>query len=142
MQCVGSRHRSFSQHGQRVSSTDTARGPRLWTNGTFSRAQAREGCWRASTRAAGIAPRSPLTARQNEMDEYFSDEVLQKAKTARVYIEHLYKVQGQNHRERLDRRARRAASAPPLAPALLITRPQPHSTGRLPPAGGSDWRLS
>ena len=36
-------------------------------------------------------------------DEYFSDEVLQKAQTARRYIEHLYKVQSQNFRERRDR---------------------------------------
>ncbi len=36
-------------------------------------------------------------------EEYFSDEVLSKAKTAKVYIEHLYKVQSQNFRERRDR---------------------------------------
>ena len=36
-------------------------------------------------------------------DEYFSDEVLQKAQTARRYIEHLYKVQSQNFKERKDR---------------------------------------
>eukprot|EP00887_Chlorella_sp_A99_P006258 scaffold3.g6258.t1 len=39
------------------------------------------------------------------VDEYFSDEVLQKAKTAKIYIEHLYRVQSQNARERQDRRA-------------------------------------
>lgn len=36
-------------------------------------------------------------------EEYFSDEVLQKAKTARLYIEHLYKSQSQSFRERQDR---------------------------------------
>lgn len=35
--------------------------------------------------------------------QYFSDEVLQKAKTARLYIEHLYKSQSQSFRERLNR---------------------------------------
>jgi len=35
--------------------------------------------------------------------EFFSDEVLQKAKTARMYIEHLYRSQSQNFRERQDR---------------------------------------
>ncbi|GAB4822162.1 hypothetical protein N2152v2_009208 [Parachlorella kessleri] len=39
-------------------------------------------------------------------EEYFSEEVLAKAKTARVFIEHLYKVQSQNFRERRERRAR------------------------------------
>ncbi|KAL6768995.1 hypothetical protein ACKKBG_A17060 [Auxenochlorella protothecoides x Auxenochlorella symbiontica] len=37
-------------------------------------------------------------------DEYFSEEVLAKAKTAKVYIEHLYKVQSQHHKDRKDRR--------------------------------------
>lgn len=36
-------------------------------------------------------------------DEYFSEEVLAKAKTAKVYIEHLYKVQSQHHKDRKDR---------------------------------------
>ena len=36
-------------------------------------------------------------------EEYFSDEVLEKAGTARSYIEHLYKVQSQNYKERQDR---------------------------------------
>lgn len=39
----------------------------------------------------------------NYGDEYFSDEVLQYAKTARAYIEHLYKVQNQHSKERKDR---------------------------------------
>lgn len=34
---------------------------------------------------------------------YFSDELLEKAKTARMYIENLYRAQGQNFRERRDR---------------------------------------
>lgn len=36
-------------------------------------------------------------------DEYFSEEVLQKAKTAKAYIEHLYKVQSERVQERRDR---------------------------------------
>ena len=36
-------------------------------------------------------------------DEYLSEETLAKARTARVYIEHLYKVQSQNFKERQDR---------------------------------------
>ncbi len=36
-------------------------------------------------------------------EEVFSEEVLQRAKTARVYIEHLSKVQSQTHQERRDR---------------------------------------
>lgn len=45
-----------------------------------------------------------MAAPAYHQDEYlFTDEVLQKAKTARVYIEHLYKVQSQNQQERLDR---------------------------------------
>lgn len=36
-------------------------------------------------------------------EEYFSDDVLQRAKTARIYIEHLYRSQSQHFRERLDR---------------------------------------
>jgi serine/threonine kinase 38 len=39
-------------------------------------------------------------------DDFFSEEVLQRAKTAKLYIEHLYKAQSQHFRERLDRRAR------------------------------------
>lgn len=42
-------------------------------------------------------------------EEYFSEEVLQRAKTARMYIEHLYKSQSQHFRERLDRCAPAAA---------------------------------
>jgi len=38
-----------------------------------------------------------------EGDEYFDDEVLQKARTARLYIEHLYRSQSQSFRERQDR---------------------------------------
>jgi hypothetical protein len=36
-------------------------------------------------------------------EEQFSEEVLAKAKTARVFIEHLYKVQSQNFKERRER---------------------------------------
>lgn len=36
-------------------------------------------------------------------EEWFSDDVLQKAKTARLYIEHLYRSQSQSFRERRDR---------------------------------------
>jgi hypothetical protein len=36
-------------------------------------------------------------------EEYFTDEVLQNAKTARAYIEHLYKSQGQNIKDRQER---------------------------------------
>jgi hypothetical protein len=42
-------------------------------------------------------------ARGAHGEEYFSDEVLQKAKTARMYIEHLYRSQSQNFKERRDR---------------------------------------
>lgn len=35
--------------------------------------------------------------------QFFSEEVLERAKTAKLYIEHLYKSQSQNFRERLDR---------------------------------------
>ncbi|KAI3435734.1 hypothetical protein D9Q98_001792 [Chlorella vulgaris] len=38
--------------------------------------------------------------------EEFSEETLAKARTAKIYIEHLYKVQSQNVRERRDRRAK------------------------------------
>jgi hypothetical protein len=41
--------------------------------------------------------------RDAKRDDWFSDEVLQKAKTARMYIEHLYRSQSQNFRERQDR---------------------------------------
>ncbi|PRW59736.1 serine threonine- kinase tricorner-like [Chlorella sorokiniana] len=37
--------------------------------------------------------------------ETFSEETLAKARTAKIYIEHLYKVQSQNVKERRDRRA-------------------------------------
>lgn len=37
------------------------------------------------------------------MSEEFSEETLAKARTAKIYIEHLYKVQRQNVRERQDR---------------------------------------
>ncbi|EFN54238.1 hypothetical protein CHLNCDRAFT_135759 [Chlorella variabilis] len=40
------------------------------------------------------------------MSEEFSEETLAKARTAKIYIEHLYKVQRQNVRERQDRRAK------------------------------------
>ncbi|PSC69607.1 serine threonine kinase 19 [Micractinium conductrix] len=40
------------------------------------------------------------------MEEVFSEETLAKARTARIYIEHLYKVQSQNVKERRDRRAK------------------------------------
>lgn len=35
--------------------------------------------------------------------EEFSEETLAKARTAKIYIEHLYKVQSQNVKERRDR---------------------------------------
>lgn len=35
--------------------------------------------------------------------ETFSEETLAKARTAKIYIEHLYKVQSQNVKERRDR---------------------------------------
>jgi hypothetical protein len=35
--------------------------------------------------------------------EQFSEEVLQKAKTARTYIEHVYRVQRQNFEGRRER---------------------------------------
>lgn len=41
------------------------------------------------------------------MDEVFSEETLAKARTAKIYIEHLYKVQSQNVKERRDRCAGR-----------------------------------
>ena len=37
------------------------------------------------------------------MEELFSEETLAKARTAKIYIEHLYKVQSQNVKERRDR---------------------------------------
>lgn len=40
------------------------------------------------------------------MEEVFTEETLAKARTAKIYIEHLYKVQSQNVKERRDRRAK------------------------------------
>lgn len=37
------------------------------------------------------------------MEEVFTEETLAKARTAKIYIEHLYKVQSQNVKERRDR---------------------------------------
>jgi hypothetical protein len=37
------------------------------------------------------------------MDDFLTDETLAKAKTARIYIEHLYKVHTQTTQERRDR---------------------------------------
>ena len=37
------------------------------------------------------------------MEELFSEETLAKARTAKIYIEHLYKVQSHNVKERRDR---------------------------------------
>lgn len=42
--------------------------------------------------------------------ETFSEETLAKARTAKIYIEHLYKVQSQNVKERRDRCAGGCAS--------------------------------
>ncbi|WPT14046.1 Serine/threonine-protein kinase 38-like [Picochlorum sp. SENEW3] len=44
------------------------------------------------------------TAGTSVGQQFFSEEVLERAKTAKMYIEHLYKSQSQNFRERLDRR--------------------------------------
>lgn len=43
------------------------------------------------------------TAGASVGQQFFSEEVLERAKTAKLYIEHLYKSQSQNFRERLDR---------------------------------------
>ncbi|KAL4418874.1 hypothetical protein ABPG77_002630 [Micractinium sp. CCAP 211/92] len=40
------------------------------------------------------------------MEEVFTEETLAKARTAKIFIEHLYKVQSQNVKERRDRRAK------------------------------------
>lgn len=40
------------------------------------------------------------------MEEVFTEETLAKARTAKIYIEHLYKVQSQNVKERRDRQGR------------------------------------
>lgn len=47
--------------------------------------------------------------------EEFSEETLAKARTAKIYIEHLYKVQSQNVKERRDR----CAALPAGAEAVL-----------------------
>ena len=50
--------------------------------------------------------------------ETFSEETLAKARTAKIYIEHLYKVQSQNVKERRDRWA--------PARGLLCSRSHPY----------------
>ena len=52
-------------------------------------------------------------------EEYFSDETLQKAKTARLYIEHLYRSQSQNFKERRDRYGNKPSVAEILFNHLL-----------------------
>ena len=42
-------------------------------------------------------------SRTTSTDSEFSEETLAKARTAKIYIEHLYKVQSQNVKERRDR---------------------------------------
>ena len=50
--------------------------------------------------------------------QYFSDEVLEKAKTAKMYIEHLYKSQSRHFKERLNRRSQleQQLQSEPLSP--------------------------
>ena len=50
-----------------------------------------------------IAQHWGSSARGVPMEELFSEETLAKARTAKIYIEHLYKVQSQNVKERRDR---------------------------------------
>jgi hypothetical protein len=49
----------------------------------------------------------------HQPQDEFTEEVLAKAKTARMYIEHLYKVQSQNTKERRDRWAGSWLTSPP-----------------------------
>ena len=42
--------------------------------------------------------------RSGGQEQHFSEEVLERCKTAKLYIEHLYKSQSQSFKERLDRR--------------------------------------
>ena len=72
----------------------------------------------------------PLPQRGME-EESFSEETLAKARTAKIFIEHLYHVQGQNVKERRDRCAptrrvtRRATQQQPHQQQVQVGRPAP-----------------
>jgi hypothetical protein len=69
--------------------------------------------------------------------EEFSEETLAKARTAKIYIEHLYRVQSQNVKERRDR----CAPAPVVASAECT----PAANGPTTPcctAGAPSWSRS